>query len=447
VLVQPDGTRDKRLLHPRVIRVGRDSSCHVQLASGTVSREHLEIRVDDEGKIWIVDLQSTSGTKVNGYALEPFAPRPLVAGDQVDVHPFRLVVGKLTESERQPYLTLAARAPLHLEDVDPFALLSGPGDHWVRVAAGDWNGWVQLPMTWLPLAYRSLGYPPPPADATTTDVDLAITSFLLARAAAVFTERTGRTVQVSRPLTPSAAAAGEELPAAWDGTRFAVDVSGVMLESAVLWAAGTARASQALPRWLEALAMPVAVELGVVSLPAEALRRIERGDALLADEWYSKAWPPPPGGGAVLLRVRGGVRTASLRPRADAAGGGTLELVVESSWSQTPRGAVMGAENPQAQRSSAGVAAAGPAGAEPLRVPEDLEAVVAFELDRIDVPVGELGRWQPGATLTLERTPEDPVRIVLHQGGGARLLGTGRVVVVDGRLGVQIEQWLVESPR
>ena len=80
----------------------------------------------------------------------------------------------------------------------------------------------------------------------------------------------------------------------------------------------------------------------------------------------------------------------------------------------------------------------------PLRLPEELETMVSFELDRIAVPLGELLSWQPGATVRLQRAPEDPLRIVLRQAGQERLLGYGRVVVVDEKIGIQIERWLVE---
>lgn len=93
--------------------------------------------------------------------------------------------------------------------------------------------------------------------------------------------------------------------------------------------------------------------------------------------------------------------------------------------------------NPQGPQAAADALAS-------LRVPDELEAELSFELDRITVPLGELVTWQTGSTVLLERSAEDPIRIVLHQAGGPRLIGRGRVVLVDGQLGVQIEQWLVD---
>ncbi len=80
-----------------------------------------------------------------------------------------------------------------------------------------------------------------------------------------------------------------------------------------------------------------------------------------------------------------------------------------------------------------------------LEVPDELEVTVAFELERLSVPLRELTTWQEGQTLQLKKTPEDPVRILLLQASGPRVLGYGRVVVVEDRLGLQIDRWLVNK--
>ena len=48
VLVHPDGRREKAVLFHRVVRIGRDASCQLQLQADTVSGQHCEIRVDEE---------------------------------------------------------------------------------------------------------------------------------------------------------------------------------------------------------------------------------------------------------------------------------------------------------------------------------------------------------------------------------------------------------------
>lgn len=82
------------------------------------------------------------------------------------------------------------------------------------------------------------------------------------------------------------------------------------------------------------------------------------------------------------------------------------------------------------------------AAADPTRLVDELEVTVAFELARLPVPLRELADWREGGLVRLDHRPEDPIRLVLHHGGRSRLLGYGRVVVVDERLGIQIDRWL-----
>jgi len=72
----------------------------------------------------------------------------------------------------------------------------------------------------------------------------------------------------------------------------------------------------------------------------------------------------------------------------------------------------------------------------------DLELQVAIELDRFPVTVGELQRWRTGEILNLRQGPDDPVRLVVETGLARRVLAEGRVVVVNGKLGIEIQRIL-----
>ena len=72
----------------------------------------------------------------------------------------------------------------------------------------------------------------------------------------------------------------------------------------------------------------------------------------------------------------------------------------------------------------------------------DLELQVAIELDRFPVTVGELQRWRVGEILNLRQGPDDPVRLVVETGLARRVLAEGRVVVVNGKLGIEIQRIL-----
>jgi FHA domain-containing protein len=58
-----DGAR--HVVDKRVIVIGRSKECDIQLHDGNVSRQHAELRQEGTA-YWLVDLDSTNGTEVNG---------------------------------------------------------------------------------------------------------------------------------------------------------------------------------------------------------------------------------------------------------------------------------------------------------------------------------------------------------------------------------------------
>jgi CheY-like chemotaxis protein len=133
---------------PTVIRrfpcvIGRQADCAVRLADPLVSRRHCSLTLR-EGRVWIEDLGSRNGTRLNGQPLEEALP--LDDGDQLEVAHllFRVGLGSESEealSERDASAAAnegAGRAVLVVEDDDALArtlarLLESWG-HRVRVA-------------------------------------------------------------------------------------------------------------------------------------------------------------------------------------------------------------------------------------------------------------------------------------------------------------------------
>lgn len=79
-LVTPDGSRVQIALDP--ITIGRHPDCDVVLNDQEVSRQHAEVRRDEEGFV-LHDLGSLNGTKVNGAGVK--APRALEDGDTITI--------------------------------------------------------------------------------------------------------------------------------------------------------------------------------------------------------------------------------------------------------------------------------------------------------------------------------------------------------------------------
>jgi hypothetical protein len=79
-LVAPDGTRVEVGAEP--VTIGRHPECDLVLNDQEVSRQHAEVRREDDLFV-VVDLGSLNGTKVNGAGVK--APRPLEDGDTITI--------------------------------------------------------------------------------------------------------------------------------------------------------------------------------------------------------------------------------------------------------------------------------------------------------------------------------------------------------------------------
>lgn len=69
-------------LHSGFYLIGRNSDCQVRPKSRSVSRRHCLIR-HQEGQLQVLDLDSTSGTRLNGEKMEPRLWYPLADGDEL----------------------------------------------------------------------------------------------------------------------------------------------------------------------------------------------------------------------------------------------------------------------------------------------------------------------------------------------------------------------------
>lgn len=84
----PDGQIiDAREMTPGCndIKIGRNPSCDIVLQFLTVSREHLLLRCDTADRLFIQDLHSTFGTRVNGQKIIPGVMVPIQPGSMVQV--------------------------------------------------------------------------------------------------------------------------------------------------------------------------------------------------------------------------------------------------------------------------------------------------------------------------------------------------------------------------
>jgi hypothetical protein len=83
-----DGQRHE--LAKRRVVIGRSKDCDIQLSDPNVSRRHAEVRQEGAAH-WVVDLDSTNGTEVNGRRLKRAKLRP---GDTIVVGSTELLFGR-----------------------------------------------------------------------------------------------------------------------------------------------------------------------------------------------------------------------------------------------------------------------------------------------------------------------------------------------------------------
>jgi hypothetical protein len=80
-----DGRRHE--IEKRRVVIGRSKDCDIQVADPNVSRRHAEVRQEGSAH-WVVDLDSTNGTEINGRRLKRAKLRP---GDTITVGSTELV--------------------------------------------------------------------------------------------------------------------------------------------------------------------------------------------------------------------------------------------------------------------------------------------------------------------------------------------------------------------
>lgn len=412
-----------------VVRLGRGDSCHVVLPDDELEAEHCEIFLDESG-IRIVDLGSDSGTTLDGEKVPPNEPCEAVSGNVVGLGGYRLRIGDL-----EPASPVSARLrrggvlAIPNPEAHPFSALAR---WWVPLRIGSWRGAVGIGETWIESAYRSLGTSVPENVGLESALDRAVTSFALERMASDLATSAGLPVEVGEPSDVANIPPEEsKQPQGWLAASFDVEVDGHVLPSVAAWPA--AAAPRQRPAWLSDLRFEVSVLGGFANLEPSELGDLEQGDIVVPDNWLPEATDTQgEAEGAVVIALDRWIHRGNVNRRAENQ---TLELTAPN-WMESPGGIEMLTNKTELTDT----AAEGPIES----IERELEITLAFELDRVAVPLKELAAWREGATVTLDRTPSDPVRLLLYDGAGARVVGTGTVVVVEDRLGVRLDEWRPE---
>jgi pSer/pThr/pTyr-binding forkhead associated (FHA) protein len=90
IVLSPGKLQGKSIaVHRFPFLIGRGTACQLRPSSSLVSNEHCAL-VSDDGRVYIKDLGSTNGTKVDGERL--YRALRLLGGERVDVGPLAFQV-------------------------------------------------------------------------------------------------------------------------------------------------------------------------------------------------------------------------------------------------------------------------------------------------------------------------------------------------------------------
>lgn len=250
-------------------------------------------------------------------------------------------------------------------------------------------------------------------DSLPHEVQKAVLSSLLAPALRLLQDSTGKTAAIQNiSLLP------EKLPASGIGLRMSLsgDASQTdktmfallspsdrkaAMEAAGMLAALPLRPNPLLAATAAAVPLEVAFETGYLFLELEAVKALEKGDMLIPEAW-------PFSQGRAGLRIYHGI---------SAVLAGDCSLREGSAVLETPLAEEVGTSMDNCN---------------------DLEIRLSFELDRRLITVGELSSIAPGFTFPLTN-PADSLVTVRANG---KAVARGRIVDMDGTLGVQITETL-----
>jgi pSer/pThr/pTyr-binding forkhead associated (FHA) protein len=100
LIVSGSSEGDFYLLGLEPITVGRGDGCHIQIVDDAVSRQHLQIGIDREDKIYYArDMRSANGTLINEHRIT--ADTPLTDGDIIGIGKTQLMFSSVDFADRE----------------------------------------------------------------------------------------------------------------------------------------------------------------------------------------------------------------------------------------------------------------------------------------------------------------------------------------------------------
>lgn len=122
VVYKPDGTRGATVdVRQRPIKIGRADSCDIVLRDdGEVSREHVQVTLNEDGRIEVTDNESKNGTRVDDGSVFRGAKRVASRSVQIGEHMIQILDAPPPPPDAEPSVVFAPETPSRGADTQFF---------------------------------------------------------------------------------------------------------------------------------------------------------------------------------------------------------------------------------------------------------------------------------------------------------------------------------------
>lgn len=110
-VVLPDGSQFTRSFEQKTIEMGRSSDNALPVKVETLSRRHLKIERDNSGAVYVTDLGSRNGTKLDGNKLPPNQPTRWHGGQEITAEGVRFTLLDEGVTKPSPAVNVPAEVP------------------------------------------------------------------------------------------------------------------------------------------------------------------------------------------------------------------------------------------------------------------------------------------------------------------------------------------------
>lgn len=480
-----DGGSESRETYDQEITIGTHTQNTLQVMSAQVSRRHCRI-VHDERGYCLVDQGSSNGTFLRGERVQPGYAYPLKNGEAFSIPGHEIAV-KWQEGDTAPKLASVKVAGLRIEPAARF-FEGTPAQGLVAIVRLEPAGLrlfleLDLPLAALAVS-RVLGPTAGQGAAASasssgagvpirplSEVEKGVLELLVVKLLDSVQKRWGeraeltfhleRLVEARDASIRDQAGTGKSIVASvgieFDSRRDSVRVA---LPDATL--AGLApRLENLVPRGGDAMVEilhrlkdavgAASVEVRAVGgrskLTRGELAGLSVGDIIVPDE-FALVSTATGLGGKVDLRMGGGAGEGELRMRGELLGwdGNLYQVRIEEFLKGSGRREAQVSNQNEVQLEGDPAAAEGQevdmaaqmqeggAEAEGAQILEDVPLPLVVELGRLNMTVREIAELRRGQVIELGRGPSEPVALVVE----GRMIGAGKLVNVEGEIGVQI---------